>query len=114
VYTESAGGTVRRIRLVTRDFSNPASDLGEGFEAAWRRGRNEIVATAPDRMGNPQLWQISANAPHVRRQITHLDSGTAAVCSVSSDGRWAATASSNDPAEIVLANLNAGEAELGS
>lgn len=111
VCTEAAGQTARRIRLRACDETGATIDLGEGFEAAWRRGTNEIIATAPDRAGNPQLWRIGAEPPHPRRQITRLGAGTAELCRVSLDGRWAASISSTNPTVFVLADLKAEPAQ---
>ncbi len=101
----SASGT-ENIRIIDGATGAIRADLGEGTSPLWHPNGAAIVAVAPDRKGESQLWTISAAEPFDRSQLTFVNGGLLGGCALSRNGRWVmAPANSPEDAYIVFVDL---------
>ena len=91
-YGRKTGRTRYELYVARSDDGTVTAELGEGWMCAWHPSGNYLVATAPDRKGQYQLWAVEARPPHHRVQLTCLDGGVSQRCAASDDGRWAMAA----------------------
>jgi hypothetical protein len=84
------------------------SEIGEAQSVSWIPTGSALIGTAVDRKGFRQIWRFESTSPHRRTQLTHLDGGTSAACTLSSDGAWVASVrnSVTEPA-LVIASARA-------
>jgi predicted Ser/Thr protein kinase len=94
------GGTELRVFAV--EGGTPAANLGPGVCGAWGTDGRSVAAVAADRAGRMQLWNVQAEAPHDRRQLTYLDSGVLPQVALSEDGRYAVTAQAGLPGLVIV------------
>ncbi|MDZ4857755.1 MAG: serine/threonine-protein kinase [Candidatus Hydrogenedentes bacterium] len=100
---DDANGSLEAIATAS---GKTVAHIGAGLRGAWDITRNAIVFSAPDRDGAAQLWQVRADAPAKRTQLTFLDAGTAREVTITRDGDWAVTHAANTGRpSIVFARL---------
>lgn len=90
----------RRVNIVPLSGA-PAIDLGDGGEAGWTAA-GDVVCTAMDNQGRTQLFLAGANVSGTRRQLTFLSTGVGEMCTLSHDGKHAASSTMKDHRPVLV------------